>query len=542
MDSGLRQELHAIFEGWLRRQRLSRALGWAGGGLLWGAGLAVLLGVALTWSARILPVELALLAAVLLLAGLLGGGLAGLLWPLPTMPAARHFDRQFGLRERLSTALELAQIEPPPSLSELQLNDTLAHTRAVDLRQALPLQLPWRNLGATVLLCFLLAGAAWGLRAQFQAAQQARQLEQAIQAEIAEIEALAAQIEGLEALDPQAQAAVLQSLEQTLQDLAAAETAEQALSALAEGQAELQAQITPQSQTTLQELAQAGAALSQSSNTDLQAAGEALSQGDAAAAAQALENIDLSQLSAEELAQLAGQLAAAAQALQGSQPAAAAALQNATNAASAAAASGDPAQAAQAAQAAQSAVQAAAGELQALQGDLQAAQTAALAAQGLAQAQANLSGGAGAAMGQGNTQGAGSGSSSSASQNSASGGGAGRGEGDGEGDGGQTAGTTPIQTSNGPGDGGLTPYEMLYIPQRLGGEAGPDVNLPGGDTPGETVVGEQERPLGDPGGLQVPYVEALPYYEAVNRQAIDSGQVPLDLRELVRRYFSALEP
>ncbi|HWQ84088.1 MAG TPA: hypothetical protein VN363_05945, partial [Anaerolineales bacterium] len=77
---------------------------------------------------------------------------------------------------------------------------------------------------------------------------------------------------------------------------------------------------------------------------------------------------------------------------------------------------------------------------------------------------------------------------------------------------------------------------------RLGGEGGPEVNLPGGDTPGETVVGAQERPAGDPGSLQVPYVDALPYYSEINQQAIDSGQVPLDLRELVRRYFSSLEP
>jgi hypothetical protein len=537
LDENQRQELHTIFESWLRHQRLLRALSWAGGGLLLGAVLALISGVALTWSARLLPQELILLSAALLVAGLLAGGLAGLLWPLAPMPAARHFDRQFGLRERLSTALELAQISPSPPLSDLQLADTLAHARAVELSRALPLRLPWRNLGTAALLCVLLAGAAWGLRGQFQAAQQARQLEQAIQAEIEGIEALATRIEQVDMLDPQAQEAILQSLEATLQDLQAAESAEEALSALAEGQAELQSLISPDSLATLQAMDQAGTALSQSSNNDLQAAGAALSQGDAAAAAQALENLDISQLSAAELEQLAGQLAAAAQALQASQPAAAAALQNAANALQSAAS----ANSAQAAQAAQAALQQAAGNLQALQNQLQAGQAAMQAAQGLAQAQANLATGTGTAMGQGNTPGAGAGSTST--QSSGSGSGAGRGEGDGsEGNGGQTAGTTPIQTSNGPGDGGLTPYDSLYVPQRLSGEDGADVSLPGGNTPGETVVGAQERPSSDPGGLQVPYVDALPYYEAVNRQAIDSGQVPLDLRELVRRYFSALEP
>jgi len=538
MDKNQLAELNDMFREWLARYRLLRSLRWAGGGLLFGALLALISGVALTWSAQLLPLELILLTAALLLAGLLAGGLAGLMWPLAHMPAARQFDRQFGLRERLSTALELAQVSPSPPLSDLQLVDTLAHARAVELSQALPLRLPWRNLGAAVLLCVLLAGAAWGLRGQFQAAQQVRQLEQAVQAEIEQIEALATQIEQVETLDPQVQDAILQSLEATLQELQAAERAEEALSVLAEGQAELQSLISPDSQATLQAMEQAGQALSQSENTALQTAGEALSDGDVSAAAQALEGIDPSQLSSEELAQLAQDLAAAAQALQASQPAAAAALQNAANALQSAA-SANSAQAAQAAATAAAALQQVAGNLQSLQEQLQAGQAAMQAAQGLAQAQANLAG----ASGMASAGGAGGGSGTNPAQGSGAGGGAGRGEGDGsEGDGDQTAGTTPIQTSNGPGDGGLTAYDSLYVPQRLGGEDGPDVSLPGGNTPGETVVGSQERPAGDPGGLQVPYVDALPYYEAVNRQAIDSGQVPLDLRELVRRYFSALEP
>lgn len=550
MDKTPLAELQDIFSEWLARDRLVRGLGASGLGLASGAGFALLLGAALTWGRLILPLELAFLVVGCLLTGLSVGLLAGLLWPVPRLPAARRFDHQFGLQERLSTALELAEHPDASSLSTIQLDDTLAHARRVEIGRVLPLRLPWKSLAAALILLALTGGMAWGLRPQFELAQQQREEEQAIAVEAEAIEEVAAQIEELEFSDPQAEEAILQSLEATLQDLAAAETTAEALSILAEGQAELQSMISPDSQATLDALAQAGEALSQSENADLQAAGEALAEGDLSAAAQALAGLDPSQLSTEELEQLAQDLAAAAQALQASQPAAAAALQAAANAASAAA-NGSALQATQAMQAANAALQQAAGNLQALQAQLQAGQAAMQAAAALAQAQATLaqgtlSGGASAGAGTGNAQNGQSGSGSSSDPNgqgSGSGGGAGRGEGDGsEGGGGQAAGTTPIETGNGPGDGGLTPLDSLYIPQRLGGEGGPDVNLPGGNTPGETIVGGQERPLGDPGSLQVPYVDALPYYEEVNRQAIDSGQVPLDLRDLVRRYFSALEP
>lgn len=546
METSPLAELHSIFAEWLARYRLARAFRASGLGLALGAGLGLLLGVALIAGRLVLPAELAWLVGGLLLVGLTGGGMLGLVWPVPSLPTARRFDRQFGLRERLSTALELAERPEASTLTPLQLADALETARRVDLPRALPLRLPWRSLAAALLLCALTAGLAWGLRGQFELVQQQRELEQAIAAEVVKVEEIAAGIEQLETLDPQVEAAILQSLQATLQELQAAETKEEALAVLAEGQAELQSFISPDSQAALEALAQAGQTLAASQNPELQSAGEALQEGDLASASQALEGLDASQLSAEELAQLAQDLSAAAQALQSSQPAAAA-IQNAASAA-AAAASTDPAQSAQAAQAAeeaQAALQQAAADLQALQGALQAGQAAMQAASSLAQAQAVLgAAGAGAGTGVLSSGQPGSGvSTDPGSQNPGSGGGAGRGEGRGsEAGSGQAAGTTPIQTSNSPGDGGLTPYESLYIPQRLGGEGGPDVTLPGGNTPGETVVGAQERPVGDPGSLQVPYVDALPYYSAVNRQAIDSGQVPLDLRELVRRYFSALEP
>ena len=550
MDKTPLAELQDIFSEWLARYRLGRALRFAGLGLALGAGFTLLLGAALTWGRLILPLELVWLGGVCLLTGALLGLLAGLLWPLPRRPLARRFDRQFGLQERISTALELAENPGASSLATIQLDDALAHARRVEIARALPLRLPGRYLAAALLLCLLTAGMAWGLRAQFELARQLREEEQAIAVEAAALEEVAEQIEALEFHDAQAQEAILQSLEATLQDLAAAESTAEALAILAEGQAELQSLISPDSQAIREALAQAGQALSQSENAALQAAGEALQQGDPAAAAQALAGLDPSQLSPEELEQLAQNLAAAAQALQASQPATAAALQAAADAASAAA-NGSALPAAQALQAANASLQQATGELQALEAQLQAGQAAMQAAAALAQAQAtlsqgSLSGSATAGMGSGNTLNGGSGSGSSSdpnAQGSGAGSGAGRGEGDGgEGGGGPAAGTTPIQTGNGLGDGGLTPYESLYVPQRLGGEGGPEVNLPGGDTPGETIVGAQERPPGDPGSLQVPYVDALPYYEEINRQAIDSGQVPFELRDLVRRYFSGLEP
>ena len=48
--------------------------------------------------------------------------------------------------------------------------------------------------------------------------------------------------------------------------------------------------------------------------------------------------------------------------------------------------------------------------------------------------------------------------------------------------------------------------------------------------------------LGKNNASQVPYTQVFAEYANAYRQAIDSGQVPPQLRDLIRQYFSSLEP
>ena len=122
------------------------------------------------------------------------------------------------------------------------------------------------------------------------------------------------------------------------------------------------------------------------------------------------------------------------------------------------------------------------------------------------------------------------------------GGGAGRGEGSGQGQGGQ-AGANPIDQGNGAGNGGVSDYEPIYTPTLLGGSGeGTQVDLPGSGDPGSEVVGEGPTNPQNNGEVTVPYNEVYSAYSDSAHTAMDSGEIPVDLRDIVRQYFSSLEP
>src|SRR5512143_2568791 len=93
---------------WVRRYRVQRAVRWS----LRGAALALAVALAITLIAvlrgLLLQTEFLMIAIGLMSIGLIGTAAAGFVWPLDRLVAARRFDRQFGLHERISTALELA--------------------------------------------------------------------------------------------------------------------------------------------------------------------------------------------------------------------------------------------------------------------------------------------------------------------------------------------------------------------------------------------------------------------------------------------------
>ncbi|MEJ2750715.1 MAG: hypothetical protein P8183_22835, partial [Anaerolineae bacterium] len=128
---------------WHGRSRVRDGLIWLPRGVLVGLLAAVVVAVV----ARVRPFldnnEVGYAAVGLGLAGLLISAIVFLLQRSTLAQQARFADRQFGLQERVSTAVEIheGQFTVPPSLAEQQLADTLAAVRPVDAKRDLPLRL-----------------------------------------------------------------------------------------------------------------------------------------------------------------------------------------------------------------------------------------------------------------------------------------------------------------------------------------------------------------------------------------------------------------
>ena len=123
-----------------RRRRLQRALNGLGFGVLAGAGVMLL---TLTVY-KFLPVPGTTLAVA-------GGvavaiSVAGLIWgawrKATLLETARWVDDQKGLKERLSTALELNTVRTPEDWKRLLLADAAHHAQSLNTRELLPIGLP----------------------------------------------------------------------------------------------------------------------------------------------------------------------------------------------------------------------------------------------------------------------------------------------------------------------------------------------------------------------------------------------------------------
>ena len=97
-----------------------------------------------------------------------------------------------------------------------------------------------------------------------------------------------------------------------------------------------------------------------------------------------------------------------------------------------------------------------------------------------------------------------------------------------------------MPTGSESGDGGLREYEPLYAPRSLGGEGGPEMELPQTGDLGELI---RELPS-DPemGQSTVPYNRIYAEYAEAANRALEDQHIPLSLRSYVRDYFSSLEP
>jgi hypothetical protein len=155
------------------RQERNLLLGAVGRGLLVGAA-AALVPAALTWAVRFLPaagpmvrlwvpVAMAVLAALAVLAGLVRGVARRLRLPTGLKPVARLVDAQANLQDRTITALAFLEKTELSPVEELQLAEASGRLANVDPAAVVPGQSPkWLILGM-----LLLATASGSIAAAF---------------------------------------------------------------------------------------------------------------------------------------------------------------------------------------------------------------------------------------------------------------------------------------------------------------------------------------------------------------------------------------
>ncbi len=520
--------LNHTLQTWIRWLRVQRALTWYLRGLAAALGLSLLFGGVGLAQAKLLKQEfLALVVASVTLLPILSAIIA-FFWNVNPAQAARHFDRAFHLEERISTALELSTADHANEMVQKQLDDAVSAARTVKPRRDLPLRLKRFDSALTLIFALLIAALWFRGEALFAAASRQRAVEQAIAAQQEQIEEIIKEINENDALTAEQKQELTEPLNEALQALDQNPSLEGAVSVLTNTGEKLQALDSEQAGQTAQALKEAGSSLQSQEGTPLESVGQNLANGDFTQAANELNNMDLSQMSAEELQKLAEQLQATAESLSSTNPQLAQALQQAAeeirkgdlaaaqqalaNASQQMANAGQQVTAAQTASQAASQMQTGAGQLLAAGGGNQSTQ-----ANGQGQ-QGNGSGGQnGGAAGSG----AGSGDSPDSPQQ------------------GDEAGSSPIEQNNGAGDGGESAYEQIYAPSLFGGENGDNLGLPSSGTDGD-VVGTSPTTATD--GLSlVPYTNVFAQYQQFYYQAIENGQVPIQFYDLIRNYFISLK-
>jgi hypothetical protein len=508
---------------WERRRRAAVSLRWGA----WGLAAGLLVGLVIAIAARIWP--LLTLPWSLALAGLWGlagviVALAGVwLWPRSELEQARFFDQCLGLQERISTALEIeaGMLTLPSWLREEQLTDALASAERADAPAAIPLQLVPRDWLPAALCLALLAAALWLPNPMHEILADRAAVREEIEEQVEELEALREEIATDPQLSEEDQAKLLELLDGAIEELESGDlTREEALAELTETADRLRELASGEADQEAAGLEGAAEGLWDSPITS--ALAQALINGDYQLAADVLEDLsnELGEaLTREQQLELAEQLAEAAAALAESNPELAGQLAQAAEAIQA----GDIAAAREALAQASGTMGGTGQRIAASNAAQNAAGQLAQSGQGIAQA-----GGGGGQGGEG---------SSSQPGEDGQGGGAGRGEGDGAAEGGPAG---PMETDNAPGDGGIRPFEPIYAPQRLGGEGGPEMELPQSGDPGELVRELASNP--EIGQSTVPYNLVYANYVDAANQALGEQHIPLGLRGYVRDYFSSLEP
>lgn len=597
---------------WDFRRRLLETLIWLPRGAFMGVLVGIGLAIISRWRLFLTKDETLTATLVSVGVGLVVTLVAVWVYPRSTLWLARHFDRRFGLKERLSTALELrlGSIPPADALDDYLWADTRQAAGRVQLREQLPLK---PNYWEWVVL-LLAVLALWGLLRMDNRFDeeiiQRRELDAALEEQIEALENTREDIINEEALSETERQELLTPLDQALETLREPEISrEEAFAALSEAEQELRELSGGLSEEEKSALAEAGQALSES-QAGKELADE-LAQADLEGAAEALnelaEDVGEGELTPEELSQLADQLDQAADALEQTNPEAAQAMRDAAEALrngdlqgaqeamqqaaealeqqSAQAQQGQQAQSAQNAandiqanrqqmtqgqpqqgqqqqgqqqqgqpqqgqegqqqqgqpqqgqqqQGQQQQGQQQQGEQQ--QGQQQQGQQGQLQQGQLQQGQQQQGQGQGQQQGQINPN---SGQSSQG------------GSGSGVGEGGAGRDTTQGQESTGPietnqthdGDSRLRNLDSVFAPNRLGDTGSENIlDLQGNPLPNDSdLLGEGGFNNQFQGDSRVPYDSVFATYADEASQTLGTDYIPIGLRDVIRDYFSSLEP
>ncbi|MDH5506740.1 MAG: hypothetical protein OEZ02_05930 [Anaerolineae bacterium] len=509
-------ELESLVNQWAAKLRLHQAgqRAWQGAT----AGMALGLGLAFYGAlhARVLQIEVVVLVLSSTGAGAAFAWLAAFYKKRPILESARHFDRIFSLKERTSTALELAHshIVLHSGLVQRQYADALLHAQQVHPSDHFP---RLRRLPSVVMLILMgvFTTMLWFYGENlFQAAEAQRAVEETIAQQIMEVEALRDEIQKNERLNAEQRQALVQPLDEALQGLEKAQSLEEALALLNEAEQQLQALEDGTAAANFQGLREAGELLSKNPGERLDDFAESLAQGDLLQAAQDLREIDPGTLNPDEIEELADKLEKTAELLEPTNPELAQQLSEAAEALQQTDA-----------QNAEQALEQAAETLEQLNENLEMAQAAEDAAEQLDQAEQQMAENSGM-------------ESSGSGEQSTSGSGAGE---LGQQPDGQT-GSLSLDENGEAGDGGTTDYEQIYAAQGPQDQSEQGLQLPESGQAGDTNLGEigSNPTEGEPS--LVPYSEVFAEYEDIFRAALENGEIPLFLRQLIKEYFSALEP
>lgn len=567
--------LQTVVRTWERRRQLSVFIENLPRALLPGP----VAGAALALYARIRPGPADIVAVTVALVGAALGVLALAMWvwlrPRTLIDSARWFDVRFGLKERVSTALELIEgrIQADAGLAAHQIDDAQATAGGVRADALLPFTSDRRAwiavvaaLATLAILIMLIPPVAGG----DAAADRERAAIAAAADQVAEIlEDIAADPN----LSDEERGPLLEALQAQLETMRDPNiTLDEALATLSE----VESALSEQAEMAQSEIEQQQAAED--------AAANALGQGREASAGESLQEQlesfeqSLGQMTEDQLAQAAEALENAANALEQTDPEAAQALREAAEALR----EGDREAAAEALRrAAERAEQSAAERSQQAQRQQameERAQQAQAAQENAAESSTEttapgrpeegseglgdaLEGGESDGMfgqqaSEGETEGEGGSSQLAPPEDAAQGenneaGQTGRGS-QGMGDGtadlsddasaqGQRRSPSDNQDENNPDGAGVRVYQPVYSPRfSVEAEDGEDVRLQA--DPGDTPLNQGEfddNPLGE---SVVPYNTVFSDYADAASRALESGYIPLGMRDVIRSYFSSLDP